>query len=56
MGTLEKTIALEGIKALMQLVFQLQRQGALTADEMDQAFEQSRQDVATRPGGELADV
>ena len=53
---LEATIAIEGIKALTQLIFQLQRQGGLTDDQVDQAFEESRQEVADRPGGDLPDM
>ena len=56
MGALEATLAIEGIKALTQLIFQLQRQGGLTDAEVDTAFEESRQEVAARPGDALPDV
>ncbi len=56
MGSIEASIAIEGIKALTQLIFQLQRQGGLTKEQVNQVFEESRQEVADRPGGELPDV
>ncbi len=56
MAALETAIAIEGIKALTQLIFQLQRQGGLTDAEVDKAFEESRQEVAARPGDALPDV
>ena len=56
MGALEATIAIEGIKALTQLIFQLQRQGGLTDEQVDQAFEESRQEVGVRDPDELPNV
>ena len=56
METMTAAIAIEAIKALSQVIFQLQRQGGLTDEQVDQAFEESRQSVEDRPGDALPDA
>lgn len=55
-GKMETAIALEVVKVLTQTIFQLQRQNNLTDEQIDQAFEESRQEVRDRPGDALPDA